>query len=72
VRVDHPAPALGTLTFNLSRGGDWRGASVTAISAGLNSLLSLRVSHVVSYLNEPVAGFGRTDTISSAAVVATF
>jgi putative salt-induced outer membrane protein YdiY len=61
-----------TLTFNLSRGGDWRGASVTSLTASLNTLLSVKLSHIVSYLNEPVAGFGRVDTITSAAIVATF
>ncbi|HXE79569.1 MAG TPA: DUF481 domain-containing protein [Vicinamibacterales bacterium] len=61
-----------TVTFNLAMADDWRGASVTSLSAALNTLLSLKLSHIVSYLNEPVAGFGRVDTISAAAVVATF
>jgi len=61
-----------TLTLNLSMGDDWRGASVTSISAALNTLLSVKISHIVSYLNQPVEGFGRVDTITSAAVVATF
>lgn len=61
-----------TLTLNLSMGDDWRGASVTAVSAALNTLLSLKVSHIISYLNQPVEGFGRVDTITSAAIVATF
>jgi len=61
-----------TLTLNLSMADDWRGASVTSVSAALNTLLSLKMSHIVSYLNQPVAGFGRVDTITSAAIVATF
>jgi putative salt-induced outer membrane protein YdiY len=61
-----------TVTANLDRAADWRAAGATAISAGLNALLSLKLSHIVSYFNEPVAGFERVDTISSAAVVATF
>jgi putative salt-induced outer membrane protein len=61
-----------TLTLNLSRGDDWRGASVTSVAAGLNTRFSLKMSHILNYLNEPVAGFGRIDTITSAAIVATF
>ena len=61
-----------TFTTNMSRGRDWRAGSVTALTAALNALLSLKVSHVASYLNAPVEGFGGLDTVSSAAIVATF
>lgn len=59
-------------TANLRRRSDWRFANTTSLTATLNSLLSLKMSHVVNYLNEPVRGFEKVDTISSAAVVATF
>jgi putative salt-induced outer membrane protein YdiY len=61
-----------TFTSNLSRTRDWRFANTTSVAASLNSLLSLKVQHVLNYLNEPVAGFERVDTVTSAAVVATF
>ena len=42
------------------------------MAAALNALLKLKVSHGVNYLHEPVSGFERVDTVTSAAVVATF
>lgn len=61
-----------TLTANLDTADDWRAGSATAISAALNSLFSLKLSLVANYLNAPVEGFGRVDTVSSAALVARF
>lgn len=61
-----------TFTTNLSRGTDWRVANVTSIAAALNALLKLKVSHGINYLHEPVSGFERVDTVTSASVVATF
>jgi putative salt-induced outer membrane protein len=61
-----------TFTANLDTADDWRAASATAVSAALNSLFSLKLSLAASYLNAPVEGFGRIDTISSAALVARF
>ena len=61
-----------TFTANLNQTDDWRAASVSSMSAALNALFSLKVSLVASYLNAPVEGFGRVDTITSAALVATF
>jgi putative salt-induced outer membrane protein len=57
-------------TFNLSDGSDWRFANLAYVAAELTSILSLKVSHVITYLNEPVPGFGKTDTLTSAAIVA--
>lgn len=56
----------------LGSGGDWRYRNTLALSAGLSRAFSLKVSHALSYLNEPVPGFEKTDTIVSAALVATF
>ena len=56
----------------LNPGENWRIANEVAATATLTRLFSLKVSHKRSYLNAPVAGFKRTDTISSAALVATF
>jgi putative salt-induced outer membrane protein YdiY len=61
-----------TFTTNLSHSSDWRVANVTSVAAALNSSLKLKVSHGVNYLNEPVSGFERVDTVTSASVVATF
>lgn len=61
-----------SFTSNLSQSADWRMANVTSLAAGLNSLLSLKVSHTLNYLNQPVEGFERVDTVTAAALVATF
>ena len=55
-----------------AEGGDWRVRNTLTLSAGLSRSFSLKVSHALSYLNEPVPGFEKTDTIIAAAVVATF
>lgn len=52
--------------------GNWRGSYVIALTAALNSLFSLRLSHDLWYVHEPVPGFGTTDRIASAALLATF
>ncbi|HEV8268956.1 MAG TPA: DUF481 domain-containing protein [Thermoanaerobaculia bacterium] len=51
---------------------DWRFNNVAALSASISTVFSLKVSHTFNYLREPPAGFGRTDTITAAAVVAKF
>jgi putative salt-induced outer membrane protein YdiY len=61
-----------SFTSNLSQSADWRMANVTSLAAGLNALLSLKVSHTLNYLNQPVEGFERVDTVTAAALVATF
>ncbi len=57
---------------DLNTGENWRFANEVAATAALTSLFSLKVSHKLSYLNTPVPGFKSTDTISAAALVATF
>lgn len=57
---------------DIERTSDWRLIHVAAVQAGLNSILSLRVSHELNYRNEPVPGFTRADTVASASIVATF
>ena len=57
---------------DLNTGENWRIANEVAATATLTRLFSLKVSHKLSYLNAPVPGFKSTDTISSAALVATF
>jgi putative salt-induced outer membrane protein len=55
-----------------AEGDDWRYRNTLTLSAGLSRSFSLKLSHALSYLNEPVPGFEKTDTIIAAAVVATF
>lgn len=62
---------LGVL-MNLSQTDDWRVQNVFAVSASLTSLFSLKVSHTLNYLHDPPEGFGRTDTVTAAALVAKF
>jgi putative salt-induced outer membrane protein len=59
-------------TFNLNDSEDWRFANVAYVAAKLTTIFSLKLSYAVAYLNNPVPGFGKTDTITSAAVVAKF
>ena len=57
---------------DLSTGDNWRFSNELAATAALSNRLSLKVSHKLSYLNEPVPGFRKTDTILAAALVANF
>ena len=56
----------------LNSGDDWRFTNEIAVTAALSTKLSLKVSHKLSYLNRPVPGFRKTDTILAAAMVANF
>lgn len=58
--------------FSLSSRDDWRFNNLLAVNAKLVSILSLKASNVVRYVNAPVTGFDSTDTITSIAVVAKF
>jgi len=60
------------LVADLNAGDDWRFTNEIAATAALSTRLSLKVSHRLSFLNEPVPGFRKTDTILSAALVANF
>jgi putative salt-induced outer membrane protein len=65
-----------TNDFNLSMSfedaGDWRMANIVALTAKLTTLLSLKLTNTVRYVNEPVEGFDTTDTLTSVALVAKF
>ena len=60
------------VTYDLEDSENWRFANSASISVAINARFSLKVSHVLSYLNEPVVGFEKTDTTTSAALVAKF
>ena len=57
---------------DLSAGDGWRFTNEVAATAALSTRLSLKASHKLSYVNEPVPGFRNTDTTLSAALVANF
>ena len=58
------------LTFSDFDG--WRWDNVAAISAKLTSVLSLKVSNTIRYVNAPVKGFETTDMITAVSLVAKF
>jgi putative salt-induced outer membrane protein len=60
------------VTTDLGNTDDWRLRHEAAIAASLNSVLSLKFSHAFTYVNEPVPGFGHTDALGAAALVARF
>ena len=57
---------------DLHTGNNWRFANELAVSGALSTLLSVKISHKLSFLNQPVPGFRKTDTIIAAALVSTF
>jgi len=61
-----------SLKTDVDRTSDWRVTHVAALQAALNAVLALKLSHEISYRNEPVPGFNRADTVAAAAIVATF
>ncbi len=63
---------VAKLSYDLEDSDNWRFTNTAALSVAINSVFSLKVSHALSYLNEPVVGFEKTDTITSAALVAKF
>ena len=62
----------GSFTEDLSHTANWIFRNVASVSASMTSLFSLKLSYGLVYANEPVPGFKKTDTVTSAAVVAKF
>ena len=60
------------MSFDLSDEGTWRLQHAIALTAKIASPFSLKVSNLLRYVDEPVAGFEKTDTITSAALVLSF
>jgi putative salt-induced outer membrane protein YdiY len=58
--------------LDLSDEGTWRFAQAIALTAKVATPLSLKVSNIIRYVDEPVPGFETTDTITSAALVLAF
>jgi putative salt-induced outer membrane protein len=59
-------------SFDLAKDGTWRLNHLIALTARVASVFSLKVSNQLRFVDEPVPGFERTDTITSAALVAGF
>jgi putative salt-induced outer membrane protein YdiY len=60
------------LSFDLSDDGTWRLHQAIALTARVAAPLSLKISNVIRYVDEPVFGFEQTDTVTSAALVLSF
>jgi putative salt-induced outer membrane protein len=58
--------------YDFDDSDNWRLANTTALTTAINSILSLKVSYALTYLNEPAVGFEKRDTTSSVALVAKF
>lgn len=57
---------------SLSDGSDWRVANALALTAKLTTVLALKASTTIRYVNLPVAGFKKTDGVTAIALVAKF
>jgi len=60
------------VTVDLSEDGTWRLNQRVALTAKVTAALSLKISNSIRYVDEPVAGFEQTDTITAAALVLSF
>jgi putative salt-induced outer membrane protein YdiY len=56
----------------LSDGNDWRAGNNATVSAKLTTIFSLKVSNTIRFVNQPVPGFLKTDTVTAIALVAKF
>jgi putative salt-induced outer membrane protein YdiY len=59
-------------TSNLTHAPDWRLSNAFSVTISLSRLLALKLSDKVNYLNRPVPGFVKTDSVTSAALVVQF
>ena len=57
------------MVIDLEAARDWRATSTIRMTVALTRLLSLKASIVLEHRNAPVAGFGRTDMRTAAALV---
>ena len=54
----------GHFVFAFSDGSDWRYTNAVALTAKVSTLLSLKLSNTIRYLNLPVEGFRNTDAVA--------
>jgi putative salt-induced outer membrane protein len=57
---------------SLAEAGDWRVGNIVGVTAKLTTLLSLKFSNTLRFVNQPPPGFDTTDTITAVALVAKF
>jgi putative salt-induced outer membrane protein YdiY len=62
----------GHFIFSLSDGSDWRYTNAAALTAKVSTIVSLKLSNAIRYLNLPVVGLKNTDAVTSVALVAKF
>jgi putative salt-induced outer membrane protein len=62
----------GRIVFSLSDKNDWRVANIASVAAKLTTRLSLKFSNTVRFVDVPVLGFEKMDTITAVALVAKF
>jgi putative salt-induced outer membrane protein len=58
--------------YDFKDSSDWRAGAVTSLTASVTKILSVKLSHQLSYLHSPVPGKKRTDTILLASLIAKF
>jgi putative salt-induced outer membrane protein len=54
---------------NFKRSQGYRVNTETALVSAMSTHMSLKVSYVAKYVNEPAPGFGKTDTMTAAAIL---
>jgi putative salt-induced outer membrane protein len=59
-------------TASFSDSSDWRTSNTVALTAKITTILSLKLSNAVRFVNAPAEGFETTDTLTSIALVAKF
>lgn len=59
-------------TADLESSENWRIVNTGSLTADVSTVLALKLSFAILYANEPVPGFKKRDTTTSAAVVAKF
>jgi putative salt-induced outer membrane protein len=60
------------LTASVDEQEDWRFGHALAFTTTVNRVFSVKLSHELKFVNRPVLGFEKTDTVLSAALVARF
>ena len=60
------------IAADFAEDGTWRASHAAAVTARVATILSLKLSNVIRFVNVPVPGFKQTDTVTSAALVLSF
>jgi putative salt-induced outer membrane protein YdiY len=62
----------GHFVFSLTDGANWHYDNVAAVTAKITNVFSMKLSNTVHYINLPVPGFKKTNTITAIALVVKF